>query len=223
MAEMDSMYFAFGVEHLEQKPNSAAEKDVRASSLPSPEAGLPPLDADDMNDFCDRLEAMDEICNREGWSRWPFGNWDVRRHGASKDPATYGVPNGYISLLDGTLVAAHDANLLLQFEQMLLDKDLRKAEGLVTKLEGETQAGTDKEKIWRTALIGILGEMMCSEVPAIRRTVSGVEEVAFLIMDGEDDSDSDGDDCDSDEGDCDSDEGNEADGEDHASEVERDD
>lgn len=118
-------------------------------------------------------------CARLDWGPWPWGKWDTRLHGASKDPQTYGVPEGYVSLLDGSLVPAHQAEELLARERADIEPNIAFLKAYVERVrrgeaDGSLQWRGEEERLKYRRQLPALLEIIESDDPAVRRLVAAI-------------------------------------------------
>lgn len=162
-------------------PTMPEREEASASSLDRHRMPIAPATASDAS--CEQSAQLNgdiflTHCARLDWDVWPWGSRDVRLHGASKDPQTYGVPDGYVSLLDGTLVRADCAD---QF----YDEETRRnveaidaiALSLVEKREAEADESKNEEaKLRSRKFCAVLEEILDSDDPAMWRLADAVSE-----------------------------------------------
>lgn len=117
-------------------------------------------------------------CARMDWKMWPWGPSEVRLHGASRDPQTYAVPEGYVSLLDGTLVRADWADWFEQQENVANDESIDAIALLLVKLKKADADGSKSEeaKLRSRKFCAVLSEILDSEEPAMWRIAAAVFE-----------------------------------------------
>jgi len=126
-----------------------------------------------------------ERCRRLPWDFWPFGGTDVRLHAYlhDMDIFTSGVPAGYESLLDGTLIAQRFADTAKEAEQARLETNVRQAERVLARLAAPAQGEGAVWRIRRDAILMMsLEDMLRPDLPGrdgdvAKRSVIGFREV----------------------------------------------
>jgi len=128
----------------------------------------------------------EETCSRLGWDLWPYGCEGVRFHAQTqgRDVHTYGVPNGYDCLLDGTIVAERFAKPVKAVELAHLEENAQKAERTFARLYVAPEGETEEESLRREDVRYALQQMLrpdedVSDRQALlrKRSVVGVKEV----------------------------------------------
>ena len=173
------------------------------------------LEADVANEYpgWENEELSELPCERHDWGFWPAGAWYTRQYGRDGGfyPQTYGVPDGYKSLPDGTIIAQRRYEELERYERGQMSMNTRIAE-LALKILAERMEGESEEDKKETARdMRLLSQILESEgvesrymLCALFPTIDCFEEAQEAFWAEEDESDDDdNDDEDSDEEDSD--------------------
>ena len=119
-------------------------------------------------------------CQWQHFVHWPFGPCEPRLHGLAEDMMTYGVPRGFTSLLDGTLVPIDKKEQWARAEMEDAEEDMACAIFVLECLEEVERsgfAGCEEEEDGIKRLQVTLSEMMSSEDAAVRRMIGGIPDV----------------------------------------------
>ena len=118
------------------------------------------------------------------WGFWPYGGTAVRLHAHAQnmDFRSCGVPSGYVSLLDGTIVLQQLEMPLKKLDFAHLEMNVRRAQRILAICEKPIAGEAEDMKARREQVGKVLQEMLSGDAPLeqrdlVRRSVVGVPEI----------------------------------------------